>query len=79
MVAEAELGQAMEGDPAEDEDGVAGVDRLGNAVQRPQRRAMPALEVGVLDVVVDQAEVVAELDRRRPRQGRLVRAPVIEA
>ncbi len=72
MVAEAELGQAVEGDPAEDEDRIAGVDRLGNAVERPQRRAMAALQVGILDVVVDQAEVVAQLDRRRAGQGRLI-------
>ena len=35
---------------------------------RPQRRAVAALDVAVLDVVVDQAEVVAELDGRRAGQ-----------
>ena len=35
---------------------------------RPQRGPMPALAVGVLDVVVDEAEVVAELDGRGTRQ-----------
>ena len=35
---------------------------------------MAALDVGVLDVVVDQAEVVAELDGRGAGQGRLVLA-----
>ena len=71
-VAEAEVGQPMERDPAEAEQHVAGVDRLGDAVERPQRRPMAALAVAVLDVVVDEAEVVAELDRRRARQGRPV-------
>ena len=41
---------------------------------RPQGRPVAPLDVAVLDVVVDQAEVVAELDGRGARQGRLVLA-----
>jgi hypothetical protein len=33
---------------------------------------MAALDVGVLDVVVDEAEVVPELDRCRARHGGVV-------
>ena len=69
-VGEAEVGQAMERDPAEAEQHVAGVDRLGDAVERPQRRAVAALAVVVLDVVVDEAEVVAQLDRGGARAAR---------
>ena len=72
-VAEPEVGQAVERDPRQAEDQVAGVDRLGHAVDRPQGRPVAALDVAVLDVVVDEAEVVAELDRRGARQ----RAPVL--
>ena len=68
-IAEAEVGQAVERDAAEAEEHVAGVDRLGDAVERPQRRPVAALAVAVLDVVVDEAEVVAELDGRGARQG----------
>ena len=68
-VGEAEVGQAVERDPAEAEQHVARVDRLGDAVERPQRRPVAALAVVVLDVVVDEAEVVAELDRGGARQG----------
>ena len=68
-VAEAEVGEAVQRDPAEAEDQVAGVDRLGHAVERPQRGAVAALDVPVLDVVVDQAEVVAQLHGRRAREG----------
>ena len=45
----------------------------GDAGDRPQRRAVPPLGAVVLDVVVHEAEVVAQLDRRRARQGGLVR------
>ena len=68
-VAEAEVRQAVERDPAEAEQHVAGVDRLGDAVERPERRAVAALAVAVLDVVVDEAEVVAELDGGGAGQG----------
>ena len=73
-VGEAEVGQAVEGDPRQAEQRVAGVDRLGDAVDRPQRRAVAALDVAVLDVVVDEREVVAELDRGRAGQRALVLA-----
>ena len=62
----------MERHPAEAEQHVAGVDRLGDAVERPDGRPVAALAVAVLDVVVDEAEVVAELDGRRAGQGRPV-------
>ena len=52
----------------EAEQHVAGVDRLGDAVERPERRPVAALAVAVLDVVVDEAEVVAELDGGGARQ-----------
>src|SRR3970282_2097556 len=68
-VAEAEVRQAMEGDAAEAEEHVAGVDRLGDPVEAPQRRPVAPLAIAVLDVVVDEAEVVAELDGRGARQG----------
>ena len=45
---------------------------LGDAVERPDRRPVAPLAVAVLDVVVDEAEVVAELDRRRAGQRALV-------
>ena len=61
-VAEAEVRQAVERDPTQAEQHVAGVDRLGDAVERPQRRAVAALAIAVLDVVVDEAEVVTQLD-----------------
>ena len=67
-VGEAEVGQPVEGDPRQAEQRVAGVDRLRDAVDRPERRAVAALDVAVLDVVVDEREVVAELDRRGTRQ-----------
>ena len=67
-VREAELRQAVERDPREHEDGVAGVDRLGDPVERPQRGPVAPLAVAVLDVVVDEAEVVAELDGGGARQ-----------
>jgi hypothetical protein len=67
-VGEAEVGQSMESDPGQAEQRVAGVDRLRDPVDRPQRRAMATLGVAVLDVVVDEAEVVAELDRGRAGQ-----------
>ncbi len=72
-VAEAEVGQSVQRDPRQAEDQVARVDRLRHAVEHPQGRAVPPLHVAVLDVVVDEAEVVAELDRRGARQ----RGPVI--
>ena len=68
-VGEAEVGQSVERDARQAEQRVAGVDRLGHAVDRPQRRSVAALDVAVLDVVVDEREVVAELDRRRAGQG----------
>ncbi len=46
-----------------------GVDRLGDAVEGPERRAVAALAIAVLDVVVDEAEVVPELDGGGPGQG----------
>ena len=64
----------MEGDARQAEQRVAGVDRLRDAVDGPERRAVAALDVAVLDVVVDEAEVVAELDRRRAGQRALVLA-----
>ena len=69
---EAQVGQSMEGLAAQGEEHVAGVDRLRDAVERPQSRAVAALGVAVLDVVVDQAEVVAELHGRGAGQGRTV-------
>ena len=68
-VAEAEVREAVQRDAAEAEDQVAGVDRLRHAVERPQRGPVAALDVAVLDVVVDEAEVVAELHGRRTGQG----------
>ena len=62
----------MEGHPRQAEEHVAGVDGLGDAVERPDGRPVAALPVAVLDVVVDEAEVVAELDRGGARQGALV-------
>ena len=46
----------------------------GTPWMRPQRRPVAALDVAVLDVVVDEREVVAELDRRRAGQRPLVLA-----
>ena len=71
-VGEAEVGQPVEGDARQAEHRVAGVDRLRDAVDRPQRRAVPPLDVAVLDVVVDEREVVAQLDRGGARQRALV-------
>src|SRR4029079_6577154 len=51
---------------------VAGVDRLGDPVDRPERRPVASLHVAVLDVVVDEAEIVAQLDRRGARTRALV-------
>ena len=70
-VAEAELGQPVERDPGEDEHGVAGVDRLRDPVDGPQRRPVAPLAIAVLDVVVDEAEVVAQLHGGGARQGRI--------
>ena len=74
-VGEAELGEAVQGDATEGEEHVTGVDRLRDAVDRPQGRAVVAFAIGVLDVVVDQAEVVAELHGRRSGQRGVVVAP----
>jgi hypothetical protein len=63
-IAEPELGQPMQGDPRQAEQHVAGVDRLRDAVDRPERRPMAPFAVAILDVIVDEAEVVAELDGR---------------
>ena len=71
-VREAELGQPVQCHPRQREQRVAGVDRLRHAADRPQRGAMAPLDVAVLDVVVDQAEVVAQFDRRGAGQGRSV-------
>jgi hypothetical protein len=71
-VGEAEVGQTMEGFSAEGEQHVARIDRLRNAVEGPEGGAMAPLPVAVLDVVVDQAEVMAEFHRRRARQRVLV-------
>jgi hypothetical protein len=70
-VAEAEVAQAVEGHPRQAEEHVAGVDRLGDAVERPDGGPVAPLAVAVLDVVVDEAEVVAELDRRGAGSARL--------
>ena len=77
-VAEAEVRQPVERDPGQAEQRVPGVDRLRDAVDRPEGGAMAPLRVAVLDVVVDQAEVVPELDGRGTRQ-RARWSPVIEA
>ena len=69
-----EVGQPMERDPRQAEQRVAGVDRLRDAVDGPQRRPVASLDVAVLDVVVDEAEVVAELHGRGAGQGALVLA-----
>ena len=54
----------MERDPRQAEQRVAGVDGLRDPVDRPERGAVAPLDVAVLDVVVDEAEVVAQLHRR---------------
>jgi hypothetical protein len=72
-VREAQVGQPVEGDPRQAEQGVAGVDRLRHAMDGPQGGAMAALHVAVLDVVMHEREVVPELDRRGAGQG----APVL--
>jgi hypothetical protein len=71
-VGEPEVRQPVERDPRQAEDEVAGVDRLRHAVDGPQRGPVTPLDVPVLDVVVDEAEVVPQLHRRRARQGRPV-------
>ncbi len=68
-IAEAQVRQAVQRHPAEAEDEVAGVDRLRDPVERPQGRAVAALHVAVLDVVVDEAEVVAQLHGRGAGEG----------
>ena len=73
-VGEAEVGQPVEGDPRQAEQRVAGVDRLGDAVDGPQGGAVATLDVAVLDVVVDEREVVPELDRGGAGQRPLVLA-----
>ena len=69
-VGEAEVGQPVERHPRQAEQRVAGVDGLGDAEHGPQRGAVAALHVAVLDVVVDEAEVVAELHGRAPGSAR---------
>ncbi len=64
--------EPIQGEPAEREERIAGVDRGRDAPQRPERGPVPALAVGVLDVVVDEAEVVPELERRGAGKGLLV-------
>src|SRR3990170_7829765 len=68
VVAEAHVGQPMQGDAAQAEQHVPGVDCLRDSVQAPERGSMPSLPVAILDVVVHEAEVVAELDGRRTGQ-----------
>ena len=58
---EAQVGQPVQGHAREREQRVPGVDRLGHADHRPQRRPVAPLGALVLDVVVDEAEVVAHL------------------
>src|SRR5450759_21094 len=50
----------MKGDAAQCEKRVSGVDRLRDTVHGPESGPVTTLTVAVLDVVVDQAEVVAE-------------------
>ena len=57
----------------------AGVDRLGDAREHPERRTVPALLVGVLDVVVDEREVVDQLDSGGKRSARLIDPPAHSA
>ena len=66
------LEEPVQGEPAQREERVAGVDRGRDAPQGPERGPMTALAVGVLDVVVDEAEVVPELERSGAGQGLLV-------
>jgi hypothetical protein len=73
-VRKAEVGQPVERDSGQREQHVAGVDRLRDALALPQGLAVPTLDVAVLDVVVDEAEVVAELDGRGAGQRALVLA-----
>ena len=63
-IREAQIGQAVERDSRQAEQRVTGIDRLWDAVDRPEGRPVAAFDVAVLDIVVDQREVVAEFDRR---------------
>src|SRR6478672_7105676 len=71
-VGEPELREPVQGDAREAEQRVARVDRLRDAVYGPERGPMAALAIAVLDVVVDEAEVVAELHRGGSWQAKLV-------
>ena len=71
-LAEAVLEEPIEREPAQREQRVTRVDGEGHAPHRPQGRPMTPFGVGVLDVVVDEAEVVAQLHRRGAGQGRAV-------
>jgi hypothetical protein len=71
-VGEPELAQPVERHARQGEQGVAGVDRLRDAPHRPKGRPVASLDVAILDVVVDETEVVAELDRGCAGQGRPV-------
>ena len=60
-LAESAVEEPVEGKPRQGEQRVPGVDGERDAPDRPQRGPVAALQVAVLDVVVDEAEVVAEL------------------
>src|SRR3972149_207503 len=65
------LPQLRQGETAQGEKRVAGVDRLGLAPDGPHGGAVPALGVAVLDIVVHEGEVVYQLEggRGRGRRG----------
>src|SRR5688500_8247177 len=67
VVAEPVLEEPIQGEAAEREQRVAGVDGERYAPDRPQRGPMPPFEGRILDVVVHQAEVVTQLDSGRTR------------
>ena len=61
--------QPIQREAAQREERVAGVDGRRDAPHRPEGGPMPALAVGILDVVVHEAEVVPELERRGSGEG----------
>ncbi len=67
-VVEALIGEAVQRQAAEREEGVTGVDGLGHTGDHPQRRPVTPLRAVVLDVVVHEAEVVAHLHGRSTGQ-----------
>ena len=73
-VREAQVGQPVERDARQAEQRVAGIDGLRDAVDGPEGRPVAAFAVAVLDVVVDEAEVVAEFHGRGAGQRALVLA-----